>query len=170
MRPLYGVSAELAVLAAFLGLAPAMPSGLPFAVYVLVAEVMSTYLLHCPAHYIVGGALGIRFRHMGIGRTTLARILPGRAARLARLMPVLTLWTEKASLAAASKRRAAAMYASGTIASVSSALAIAIVASLFQQAEYSALAWTLAAAYLAFDGVFSPRGGDLERARRVLRA
>ncbi len=168
MRPLYGVSAEVAILAVFLGLSTAVPPGLAFGVYVLASELMSTYLLHCPAHYVVGGALGIRFSRMGLGRTALARILPGRAAGLARLLPVLTLSTDRASLAAASKRRAAAMYASGAIVSVSSALAIAAVASGVQPALYSALAWALAVSYLAFDAVFSPRGGDLGRAKRAL--
>ena len=168
MRPFYGVSAEVALLGGFLALAPAVPGGLVFALYVVAAELLATYLLHCPAHYLVGAALGLRFQRMSIGRTTLARVLPGRVASLARLLPVLTLSTDKSSLAVSSRRRVAAMYASGTVASVLSALAIAITAVCLEPSEYSVPALIVALAYLAFDSAFSPRSGDLMRARRAL--
>ena len=57
------------------------------------------------------------------------------------------------------------MFASGTVASVSSAIAIAIAATLAEPPVYAALTWAVAVGYLIFDAVFSPRSGDLMRAR-----
>ncbi len=168
MRPLVGVSAELAAFAFILGLSPFIPKGVPLGAYLVAAELLATYLLHCPAHYLVGAAGGIRFRKMSLGRTTLARVLPRKAAGLAKLLPVLTLSTDKSSVSAASRRNVAAMYAAGTIASVSSAFLVALASSLEAPLEYSALAWGVAVAYMIFDGLFSPRSGDLLRARQAL--
>ncbi len=168
VRPLFGVVAEMAALTCFLALSLFIPRGFPFGAYVVAAELLATYFLHCPAHYLVGSAVGIRFRKMTLGRTTLARVLPKKAARLARLLPVLTLIADKPSLSAVSRKRAAAMYASGTFASVFSALLIGLTSTWAEPPLYSAPAWGVAVAYLAFDLVFSPRSGDLFRARVAL--
>ncbi len=169
MRPIYGVSLEVGAFVLLILFRLAVPGGLLFGIYVVIAELMSTYLLHCPGHYIVGSTVGIRFRSMGLGRTTLARVLPPWAAGLAKAFPVLTLRTNKKTLAAASRTKAAAMYASGTVASVASAFVIAAVSTLVEPFTYSAVAWIVAIGYLAFDVVFSPRSGDLMRARAALR-
>ena len=145
-----------------------VPPGLPFAIYVLLAQGAGTYLVHCPAHYIVGRVLGLSFRTIRLGRTTLARVLPARLAGLARLVPILTLSTDKASLAKASKGRAAAMYASGTVASVSSAFVIAVVATTTEAFLPAVIAWLVAIGYLMFDVVFSPKSGDIMKARSAL--
>jgi len=165
MRPVLGVSLELAALALVFSLAPAVPGGVVFAVYVLFAEFAATFLIHCPAHYAVGMALGVRFTEMRAGRTTLARALPPRLGRFAGLMPILTLRTDRTSLARASRAKASAMFASGTVASTSVAFLIAGGSTLVQPLPYASLAWALALLYLAFDLRFSPRGGDLKRAK-----
>jgi hypothetical protein len=168
MRPFVGVLAEVVTLAALLSLAPIVPRGLPFALYVVATQLFATYLIHCPAHYMVGRAAGIRFRSISLGRTTIANILPRRAAGIAQFFPVLTLSTDRTSMAEVQKWKVSAMYASGTIASVASAFAIAIFATLAEPLDYSAWAWVIAGAYLAFDVVFSPKSGDLMRARAAL--
>ncbi|MDE1852329.1 MAG: hypothetical protein KGI38_01145 [Thaumarchaeota archaeon] len=129
---------------------------------------MATVLIHCPTHYLVGAALGIRFRSIRLGRTTLARVLPERLASLARLLPLPSLSTVKASVEGTTKVRAAATYASGTVASVAIAFVLAGAASAVEPPTYSALAWAVAMGYLLFDLVFSPKSGDLMRARRIL--
>jgi hypothetical protein len=169
VRPAVGVLVELVVFVVVLSLGTFVPAGLSLALYVVIAQLTATYLIHCPAHYLVGSALGIRFREMRIGRTALARVLPVRLAGIARLVPVLSLSTQRDSIVNVSKRRAAAMYASGTVASVSSAIAIAAVATSAEPLTYAALAWAVAVGYLLFDAVFSPRSGDLMRARISLR-
>lgn len=156
-------------LALLLGIAPFVPSGLILSAYVVLAELLSTYLTHCPAHYLVGRALGIRFRAIRVGKTTLARALPRSLAGLARFFPILTLSTEKSSLVGSSRRKVAAMYASGTAASVGSAVAIALATTALEPYPLSAIAWAIALFYLVFDLVFSPRSGDISRARAALR-
>jgi hypothetical protein len=62
------------------------------------------------------------------------------------------------------------MYASGTIASVSSAFLISGMATLSEPSIPAAVAWLVALGYFAFDVVFSPRTGDLSKARAALGA
>jgi hypothetical protein len=169
MKPALGISLELLTLALSLGLAPFIPSGLLFGLYVVCAQLLASYLLHCPAHFIVGSALGIKFSGVHLGRTTISKSISPRLGRVARLMPVPYLSTEAASVASASPRRAAAMYASGVSASVSSALLIAAAATSSEPLAYAAIAWGVAVAYLASDLVLSPKSGDLRRARLAMR-
>ena len=165
MRPVLGVSLELTVLALGASIGLEIPGGLPFALYTIVLELAATYLAHCPAHYLVGSAVGIRFRSMRLSRTTLARVLPAKMGGLAQFLPVLTLSVDRGSLGGVSKGELSAMYASGTIASVCAAFAVALASPRAEPAGYAMLAWAIATAYLAFDVVFSPRSGDLMRAR-----
>lgn len=168
MRPSAGVLVELLGLTILLLLSTLIPPGLSLGLYVIVAELLATYLVHCPAHYLVGTAVGIRFRRMHFGRTTLARALPPTVSPVAKLFPVLTILTDKDSLKSVSRRRIALMYQAGTVASVSAALVIALAATQSEPPVYSSLAWIVALAYLAFDLVFSPKSGDLARARAAL--
>ena len=169
MRPMTGVVLEVVALAGVLALAPHVPAGPAFALYVLIAEFAATFLIHCPAHYFTGLGLGIGFTEMRLGRSTLARVLPRRLARVTRILPILTLAAERQSLARSSNGKAAAMYASGTVASVSAAFVIAGTATLAEPILYASFAWALALIYLAFDLRFSPRSGDLSRAMAARR-
>ena len=157
-------------MAGILSLSLWFPGGLPLGLYVVFAQLMSTYLVHCPAHFVVGMVVGVRFRELRLGRTTLARILPNRLRGLARRLPVLTLVTDRSSLPKVSRHGLAAMYASGTVASTASAFAIAAASTLSEQPPYFLLAWAVAFAYLAFDVIFSPKSGDLKRAGTALAA
>ena len=169
-RVVAGLVLELTALAGILSLSLWIPTGLPLGLYVVFAQLMSTYLLHCPAHFVVGMAVGVRFRELRFGRTTLARVLPNRLKGLARRLPILTLVTDKSSFPKVSRHGLATMYTSGTVASSASAFAIAAASTLSEQPPYFLLAWGVAFAYLAFDIIFSPKSGDLKRARAVLAA
>ncbi len=72
MRAAAGVASEALGPCAILGLGAVIPSGLPFALYVLLAEVSASYLIHYPARYILGVAVGVRFRSLRFGRSTIA--------------------------------------------------------------------------------------------------
>ena len=146
-----------------------MPRGLDFALYVIVLELLATYLVHCPVHYLVGTAVGIKFRSIRLGRTTLARVLPAGLVALARFIPVLTLQVNRDQSAKVPRSNVSAMYASGTVGSVCTAFIVASISTWAEPVTYAALAWTVAFVYLLFDAVFSPKSGDLMRARRVLR-
>jgi hypothetical protein len=169
MNAASGVVLEMLFLAGVLSLSVVTPPGAIFALFIVVTELLSTYLVHCPAHYVVGMLLGVRFRAMRLGKTTLARVLPSGLSSASRLIPIVTLETDKESLARSGRTKVAAMYASGTVASVSSAVAIAAVASLAEPVLYSAIAWLVALGYFLFDLLFSPKSGDLYRAKKALR-
>jgi hypothetical protein len=169
MKAGFGVLLEVAVLGAILGAGRLIPSGIPFAIFVVASQLAATYLTHCPAHYMVGAIVGIRFGSIRRGRTTLAKVLTGKLAGLAGVIPILTLSTVKNSLTGKSRVRVASMYAAGTFASVTSAFVIAAAATWMEAPTYAALAWAVALGYLAFDVVFSPRSGDLMKARAALR-
>lgn len=167
MKPVMGVVSELAALALVWWVGFLIPSGLVYLLYALLAELLSTYVVHCPAHYTVGRVLGIRFVEMKLGRTTLARALPPRLSRFARLLPILTLRVDRGSLSRAGAGRAYAMYASGTVASVLSAFVVAAWTTASGSVGLVAAAWGIAFGYLIFDLVFSPRSGDIMRARKA---
>jgi hypothetical protein len=99
LRPLVGILLESAALVLTLSISPAIGPGLERLLYLLVAQLLTTYLIHCPAHYAVGTLVGIRFRSIRLGRTTMVRALPSPLRRLSWLLPVPTLATEKDSLA-----------------------------------------------------------------------
>jgi hypothetical protein len=170
MKPGFGVAAELLALACILALSPLMPMGSVFGVYVIVAELLATYLVHCPAHYFTGRILGVRFLRMAYGSSTLAKALPSRLSSLAKNLPILTLKVSRDSLSRISRVRAASMYVAGAAASVTSAFIIALAATPADSLPFALLAWAVAVGYLLFDVVFSPKSGDLARARRVLRS
>jgi hypothetical protein len=167
LKPSMGVSAELLALAAVLLLTVVVPSGLPYYLYFLVAQLSATYLIHCPAHYFVGRAVGIRFSSIRLGRTTLAKALPPGLAPFVRRLPILTLSTDKSSLVGLPRGRISAMYASGTVASAGSAVVLAGAVSLSGPLVLVGLSWLVAIGYFLFDVVFSPKSGDLMRARAV---
>jgi hypothetical protein len=169
MKAATGVSLELAALVCVLGVSPLVPSGAVYVLYVLVAEFLATYLVHCPSHYIVGRVCDIKFTRIHIGQTALVRSLPPMLEGLGRLLRTPTLSTDKVSLASASKSKRKAMYLSGTVASSGSALLVAAVVTYSGSLVAAGLAWLLAVGYLLFDAVFSPRSGDLMRARATMR-
>ncbi len=169
MKPLPGVAAEVVALSVMLASASAVPAGPSFAVYIIVMQLLSTYLIHCPTHYLLGTFAGIRFRDIRFRRTSLARAFPTRARRFVGLLPTLTLSTAKPSMARASRRGIAAMYAAGAVASMGSALLLAVAATLAEPVPYSAPAWAIALGYLLFDIVFSSRSGDLMRSKKALK-
>lgn len=168
MKPAIGILAEVAALAMVLASGALVPAGLLFGLYVVAAELLATYLVHCPAHYVIGTVVGIRFRQIRFGRTTLARALPEGLSPLAKLFPVLTLVTAKDSFAGMSRKRLALMYEAGAFASTSIALFVAAAATFVEAPPYAALAWVVGLGYLAFDLAFSPKSGDLARARAAL--
>ncbi|MBI3859647.1 MAG: hypothetical protein HY296_05335 [Thaumarchaeota archaeon] len=169
MRPAIGVAAELSAL--ILSLIPMafLPSSSIRLLYLLVAQGLATYLIHCPAHYVTGSLMGIRFSDMRIGRTTLARALPSRLAPLARLVPIVTLKADKASLRGSSPSRGSLMFLSGVVASSGAAIIVAAVVAIGRNPIETAATVAFAIFYLFFDLAFSPKTGDVARARRFRR-
>lgn len=165
MRPLAGILLESAALVLALSISFAIGPGLERLLYLLVAQLLTTYLIHCPAHYVVGTLVGIRFRSIRLGRTTMVRALPAPLRSLGRLLPVPTLATEKGSLARVSRPRAKAMYLSGVAASSGSAFVFAAAVILSDPWPSAVVAWVVAAGYLLSNVAFSPQAGDVMKVR-----
>lgn len=170
LKPEVGISLELS-LAVVVSLAAAdAPVSLKYYPLVLLLfQFLLTFLLHCPAHFIVGSALGIRFTGLYLGRTSLASGGPPGLRRVTSMLVVLTLRTDRDSVSRVNKKRRQAMYLSGVAASVSSAFIFALLSVSLGSATVTAVTFAFAFAYLAFNLVFSPKTGDIRRALSVSR-
>jgi hypothetical protein len=167
LRPAFGVVLELIAAVAVLVLALEYGPGYPFSILAsLVVQFLLTFLLHCPAHYIIGRSLGIRFIGMRLGRTSLSRNLPSSAKRLSSLLVVFTLRADTDSLRRASPRRVKTMFLSGVVASTATAFVYAFYVALRADTIAAFVTALFALVYLLFNAVFSPRSGDVMRARK----
>jgi hypothetical protein len=168
MRPLVGVLGELLLLSALVAsLFTVRVSVLATAFLFLIVQVLSGFLIHCPAHYVVGRLLGIRFREIRLGRTTMAKALPPALRRLASFVPVLSLFVYRKTLREAGASRAKAMYLSGVTASIVSEFAFAAAATFCGNFPATLLTWAYALGHLVSDLALSPKSGDVMRARIV---
>lgn len=169
MRALFGVVSELTALALVLCVASFSTEWYPFSILVLLlAQALTTILVHCPAHYVVGRALGIRFAGIRLGRSTASRTLPASLNRVGSLLPVFTLSVDPGSKKSASPARLRIMFLAGATGSVGGALTFAFAVSAAGQLAAGMVAWVFALAYLASDAILSPRAGDLMRARAAV--
>lgn len=167
LRPIFGVVLELLAAVVALFLVVEHNPGYPILIVALiVVQFLLTFLLHCPAHYVVGRALGISFAGMRLGRTSLFQGPTSFSRRIASLLIVFTLKADKDSIRRASPRRVKAMFLSGVVTSTGSAFIFAFIVAL--QADAATLATSLfALVYLLFNLEFSPRSGDVMRARSL---
>jgi hypothetical protein len=169
MRALFGVVLELIVLSIIAYVASALASWYPLSLLVLLlAQVLTTILVHCPAHYIVGRALGIRFSRIMLGRSTAVRVLPKSLKRIGSLLIVFTLTVDPESKKTISPKRLRTMFLAGVSGSLGSAVIFAFAVSLAGDYVAGLITWLFAFAYMATDFVFSPKAGDLMRARAVM--
>jgi len=169
VRPLFGIALELGALIAVVYVASVLANWYPFSpVVLLLAQALTTILVHCPAHYLVGRALGIKFSRIGTGRSTAARVLPGSLRRIGSSLVVFTLTVDPESKRSASPTRLRAMFLAGVTGSVGSAVTFAYAVGLAGNYLAGITTWVFAIAYLATDVVFSPRAGDLMRARAAM--
>ena len=168
MRALFGVILELAALAAVAYVASIFAGLYPLSILVLLAaQALTTVLVHCPSHYFVGRALGIKFRGMGFGRSTASRALQGPLKRVSSLLFVPTLRVDPESRKTAPPGRMRLMFLAGVSGSVASAVVFASAVSLSGYYAIGLANWVFALVYLASDVAFSPKAGDLMRARAL---
>lgn len=168
MRASLGVALELMALVIVLYVASLLANWFPLSILALLfAQVLTSVLVHCPAHYLVGRALGIRFSGIGVGRSTMANALPGSLKRIGSLLIVFTLRVDPGSRKTVSRVRLRAMFLAGVSASLADAVVLALVVTLAGYYAAALVMWIFALAYLVSDVAFSPRAGDLMRARAV---
>ncbi len=168
MRAVLGVSIEVLLMAVVLVAATHSGLGFPYSLLALIlAQVLSTFLVHCPAHYAVGRLLGIRFDSITFGKTSMSAALPVPLRRAASYLVVFSVRVNRGSLRDSTPRRARAMYFSGVSASVASAFLFAIYVTSTGAFLSAFLCFVFAFVYLASDAIFSPKVGDIARARRL---
>ena len=125
---------------------------------------------HSIGHYLVGRAVGIRFRFYGVRGTDHPEDYPPGVRRLMSLAPFWSVITDKDSMAAATPWRKALMFAAGeTSTAVCSTLAAYAAASAHIPGAPTLLivtiAWNAVATVVT---TIKPRG-DYAKARRALR-
>ena len=165
---MFGVVLELVALTVVISAAWLLANWYPLSILVLLlAQALITILIHCPAHYVVGRALGIRFSAIRLGHTSVSRVLPASLKRIGSLLAVFTLSVDSVSKKA-SPMRLRATYLAGVTGSVGSAVTFAFAVSQSGNYIVGPITWVFAIAYLASDVLFSPRAGDLMRARATM--
>lgn len=157
--------------AGLIGAASSESSATALRVLLLLTGWLIVYLsCHAVGHWLIGRLVGIRFRGYGVRGTDQPFAYPPPMRPVMRRLPLLTILTDKASLARVSPIRQALMFAAGELSSTLISVAAAVYA--WRQAIpgsglllIAVLVWS-AAALLA--SVLTPRG-DFAKARRALR-
>ena len=131
----------------------------------LLAQGIILYAVHCPSHYVVGRMVGIRFSGLVVGRSALRK----SSSRVVRLIgeravtPVLIV--DRGSLARVSPLRRKAMFYSGVTASTTAPFLVALYASLTGDPISILATLIVSIGYLTFNVFYSPRTGDVYRAK-----
>ncbi len=131
----------------------------------LLTQGITLYAVHCPSHYVVGRIVGIKFSGLVVGRSALRK----STSRVIRLIgeravtPVLIV--DRTSLARASPLRRKAMFYSGVTTSTGAPFLVALYAALTADTPSTLVTLVAAIGYLAFNIFYSPRTGDVYRAR-----
>ncbi len=121
---------------------------------------------HCIVHFLVGSLVGVKFSHYVLAPSGLSKLsLP--LTSLAKLVPIPGIRTKKASLGKASKAAKRAMFASGTIASMVVPVISPILALLRGLTLVASLLGIATLANILFTLYYSPRAGDLSRAKKA---
>ncbi len=123
------------------------------------------FFTHDLTHHIVGKIGGINFEYYFLGRSAIRKLKLPLVSELTNRIPVLVLKIERSSLASASPNARRWMHASGAL--VSMFLPWILVPSTFAVMPYwvSVFITLLILGNILFTMYFSPKTGDLYRAR-----
>lgn len=125
------------------------------------------FFTHDLTHHAVGNMFGIRFQYYFLGRSAIRKLKLPLVSGLMEKVPVFVLKVDRGSLRGVSPRKRRWMYASGAVASMG--LPWIIVPSSFSLGPY----WVgvffvmLVLGNTLFTLYFSPKTGDLYRAKMV---
>ncbi len=125
---------------------------------------------HGMAHYVVGRLVGIRFQYYYMSRSSVYKLKLPLARAIASRSLVLTLKVDPDSLQSASPGGRAVMFSSGAVASMILPFYAALMSVRHLPMNLSAILLLLSAANLVFDLYYSPKAGDISRARSATEA
>ncbi len=152
-----------------IALAPAVTTiPLTFLLY-LMAWFCLLFFPHGLAHYFVGVLVGVRFRHYSFGRSSISKLRMRFLGVFASKLVVLTLRVDQASLRSVSPLRRRIMFSSGAVASMVLPFFAAAASIGHLPSALSALLLLISVANLAFDLYYSPKAGDISRAKSASR-
>ena len=154
---LFGIS-----LIALVPAAPTIP--LAFLLY-LIAWFCLLFFPHGLTHYLVGVVVGLRFRHYSFGKSSVSKLRMRFLSVFASKLVVLTLRVDHASLRSVSPLRRSIMFSSGAVASMVLPFFAAAASIGHLPSALSALLLLISAANFAFDLYYSPKAGDISRAK-----
>ena len=123
------------------------------------------FFIHDLTHHLVGSLVGIKFQYYFLGRSAIRKLRLPLISRIMEQIPVLVLKVDRTSFAKASPKARKWMHASGALASM--ILPWVIVPSSFSIGPVwvGALFTLLVLSNDLFTLYFSPKTGDLHRAR-----
>ena len=163
--------ASLSVIGLFLGtitwLAALVPR-LPLAIklpLLLFTWFALWFFTHDLTHHIVGSIVGVKFQYYFLGRSGITKLKLPLVSRLMKHVPVLVLKIDKASLDKISVASRKWMHASGAIASMAMPVLILPTAYTTGPVWVGVLFTIMVVGSAVFTLYFSPKSGDLYRAR-----
>jgi hypothetical protein len=127
------------------------------------------FFSHCLAHYVVGKILGIDFRFYFVGKSSILKLNLPLISRFASHIPVLGIKINQKSFQSVAKKRRAAMFASGAVASMTFPLASVIYASFRLQTWMAIFLIVLTIVNVFFTVFFSLKVGDLWKTKKTLK-
>lgn len=127
------------------------------------------YFTHGISHYLVGKMLGIGFKEYFIGISNLVRLDIPLIRNVAPLIVTIGIRTEKESMRSTSRYRKAWMFRSGALSSMFSPFLVPVYATILGLYIEAILLYSLSAGNVLFTLYFSPRAGDLWKAKNTLR-
>ncbi len=127
------------------------------------------YFPHCLAHYLVGRMLGIKFLYYFVGRSSLIKMNLPIITSVLQIFPVLGIKVEKDSMFKVSRKKSAAMYASGVIASMLFPLIPFVYSLKHMDHLITVLVGIMTFGNIVFTIYFSSKMGDFSKALKVLR-
>ena len=135
----------------------------------LVSWVCLLFFPHCLTHYVVGMLVGVRFRYYSFGKSSVYKLRIPPLSMIASRSPLLTLKVDRRSLQLAGPRSRFAMFSSGAVAAMLVPFFVAFSSFRDLPIVFSVLILLLSAANLLFDCYFSPKAGDVSRARSAVK-
>jgi len=132
---------------------------------ILVAWFCFWYFSHCFAHYVVGKAMGIKFKHYFVGKSSITK-LNSPLNPIFKFFPVLGIKVDHETLKELSKNKKFVFYSSGALASMLTPTICLIPAWQMGKLIFG-LMLLLTIGNVLLTLILSPRVGDLYRARKA---
>jgi hypothetical protein len=162
------LEAVFLVLAGFFLISLPLGRGVISIVLALTDQALLLYFSHCPAHFLIGTIFGIRFRYMLFSRSALAKTGGPLLGTVGKYLFTFVIVIDRSSLRSVSKIRIAAMHYAGTVTSMVLPFLVSLISLAHDDSATFMVSLVLALANVGFTLNFSPRTGDISRARAAL--